>query len=94
MRKTLEKMIHLARLKLPEDEINRLTKKTEHILEYIEHLKELNTDNIEPTSHAIDVVNAFREDTVKSFASPKKLVEIAPKSFENLFEVPRVIDEN
>ena len=94
MRKTLEKMIHLARLKLPEDEINRLTKKTEHILEYIEHLKELNTDNIEPTSHAIEVVNAFREDTVRPFASPKKLVEIAPKSFENLFEVPRVIDEN
>lgn len=86
-------MIHLARLKLPDEEMNRLAKKTEHILEYIERLKELNTDNIEPTSHAIEVVNAFREDAVKSFSNPKKLVELAPKSFENLFEVPKVINE-
>ncbi len=93
MKKVLEKMIRLARLKLPEEEMNRLTKKTEHVLEYIERLKELNTDDIEPTSHAIEVVNAFREDAATPFSNPKKIVEIAPKSFENLFEVPRVIDE-
>lgn len=105
MKAILEKMVHLARLRLPEKELERFTRKTEHIVEYIEKLKELDTTGMEPTSHAtpppvsrpgggaIDVVNAFREDTVEKFSNIKKILEMAPKLHDNLFVVPKVIDE-
>ncbi|OGQ45408.1 MAG: hypothetical protein A3H42_01575 [Deltaproteobacteria bacterium RIFCSPLOWO2_02_FULL_46_8] len=93
MKKTIEKMAHLARLKFPEEELNRFTKKAEHILEYIEMLKEIDTTKMEPTSHATFTVNAFREDQVQKFEKPEKIIDIAPAHDHNLFEVPQVIDE-
>ncbi|MBI4124726.1 MAG: Asp-tRNA(Asn)/Glu-tRNA(Gln) amidotransferase subunit GatC [Deltaproteobacteria bacterium] len=93
MKKTIEKMVRLARLKLPEKEMERFAKKAGHIVEYIEKLKEIDTDKIEPTSHAIEVTNAFREDEVRRFENPAKILEIAPAKSDNLFEVPKVIEE-
>lgn len=93
MRETIAKMVKLARLKLPEKEMDRFAKKAEHIVEYIEKLKQIDTADIEPTSHAIEVTNAFREDEVKRFENPAKILEIAPAKQDNLFEVPKVIEE-
>ena len=93
MRKVVEKMAELARLKFPEEELNRFTKKAEHILKHIEMLNEIDTADLEPTSHATFTVNAFREDEVKKFEKPEKIIDIAPSHDHNLFEVPQVIDE-
>lgn len=93
MKETLLKMMRLARLRLPPQELERFASKANHVVEYIEKLKEVDTSGIEPTSHAIEVVNAFREDVVKPFEDHKKILKNAPKQFNNLFEVPKVIDE-
>ncbi len=93
MKETIEKMAHLARLKFPEEELNRFTKKAEHILEHIAMLDEIDTTDMEPTSHATLTINAFREDEVKKFEKPEKIIGIAPVHDHNLFEVPQVIDE-
>lgn len=85
-------MIELARLQFPKEEMDRLAAKTEHVLEYVELLKGLDTSNIEATSHAMEVVNAFREDRVGKFPAAEKILEIAPGKSENLFEVPKVLE--
>lgn len=85
-------MLKLARLKLPKEEWERFQTKAAHIVGYIETLKELDTTNIEPTSHAVEVVNAFREDERKPFSSIEKILDIAPAKLDNLFEVPKVIE--
>lgn len=93
MKETIAKMVKLARLRLPKEEMDRFAKKAQHILEYVEQLKKINTNSIEPTAHALEVVNAFRDDEVKRFENPQKILEMAPARFKNLFEVPKVIDE-
>ena len=85
-------MLKLARLRLPEKEWQRFADKAEHIVEYIETLKEIDTSKIEPTSHAVEVGNAFREDVIERFEGIAKILNIAPAQHENLFEVPKVIE--
>lgn len=92
MKQVIAKMVELARLYFPKAEVDHLAQKTEHVLQYVEQLKELDTSNIEATSHAIEVVNAFREDAVQKFPNTEKILEIAPGRLENLFEVPKVIE--
>ena len=92
LKEVLKKMVDLARLDSPEAEINRFADKTAHILEYIEKLNKLDTTAVQPTSHAIDVVNAFREDIVKPFPNPAKFIENAPEHLGQYIEVPKVIE--
>ncbi len=92
MKEILAKVVQLARLKLPEKEWERFAAKAEHIVDYIEKLKKADTTDIEPTSHAIEVTNAFREDRAQPFTETKKILDIAPSVHENLFEVPKVIE--
>ncbi|MEO2043358.1 MAG: Asp-tRNA(Asn)/Glu-tRNA(Gln) amidotransferase subunit GatC, partial [Nitrospinaceae bacterium] len=58
----IEHMAMLARLKLTPDEKERISGQMETVLEYIEKLSELNTDNVEPTAHVLGLSNVFRED--------------------------------
>lgn len=93
MKQTLEKTARLARLKFSEKELALFVTKAKHVLDYVEQLKGLDTESIEPTSHAIEIVNAFREDTPQKFPGGEKILGIAPSHCQNLFEVPKVIDE-
>ncbi len=82
----------LARLELEKDEVELLTGDMNKILDYIDRLKELNTDNIEPTSHAMYVGNAFREDLLKRDFTIEDAMANAPDSENNGFKVPKVIE--
>jgi len=92
MKESIKKVSRLARLKFPESEMGRFVAKAQAVLKFVEQLKELDTSKIEATSHAIEVVNAFREDSVQKFEKPNKILEISPSRLENLFEVPKVIE--
>ena len=85
-------MMVLARMKLPPAEQERFVKKAEHILEYVEKLKKIDTSKLEATSHAVEQVNAFREDIVIPFVNIKKIIANAPRHTEDYFEVPKVIE--
>ena len=91
-RAEVEHVAKLARLALKESELDALTGQMDAILDYVEKLKELNTDGIVPTAHAVPMENAFRDDVVKESIGVEKALANAPESGEGCFRVPRVIE--
>ena len=82
---------HLARLNLGREELASMTAQLDMILSYFEKLEELDTKNVEPTTHALSITNAFREDQVKTSLSQKDALASGPDTNEDSFIVPRII---
>ncbi|TYO99081.1 aspartyl/glutamyl-tRNA(Asn/Gln) amidotransferase subunit C [Geothermobacter ehrlichii] len=91
-RDQVAQVARLARLELAGEELERLTVDMEAILSYVDKLNELDTDGIEPTSHAVPVDNAFRPDEVRPSIGLDKALANAPQREEDCFVVPRVIE--
>jgi aspartyl-tRNA(Asn)/glutamyl-tRNA(Gln) amidotransferase subunit C len=95
--KQVEHVANLARLRFNEEEKQKLAGQLGAILDYIEQLNKLNTDDVPPTSHAIPVKNVVRKDVVrkdvvrKSFTQEEALAN-APSGVNGLFEVPKIIE--
>ncbi|MBF0550398.1 MAG: Asp-tRNA(Asn)/Glu-tRNA(Gln) amidotransferase subunit GatC [Deltaproteobacteria bacterium] len=90
-RAEVEHVAKLARLSLTEAQYAVFTPQINNILEYIEKLNELDTANVPPTSHAIPLSNAFREDEVKPSIGLDLTLANAPEKEGSTFVVPRVI---
>lgn len=88
---TVESIAYLARLELTDEEKERYTSQLNSILDYIEKLNELNTDDIEATSHAVEIAGPMREDTVQSSDVINETIEASPDHEDNFFRVPKVI---
>jgi aspartyl-tRNA(Asn)/glutamyl-tRNA(Gln) amidotransferase subunit C len=82
----------LARLSLQPQETERVTRQLNEILGYIEQLNEVPTDDIEPTSHILDLVNVFRQANVKSPIDTEALLGNAPETAHHFFVVPRIVE--
>ena len=83
----------LARLEFKEEEIEKFAEQLGNILEYIEKLNELNTDNVEPTTHVLDISTPLREDKVVKWLSTEEVLKNAPESEDDFFVVPQVIED-
>jgi aspartyl-tRNA(Asn)/glutamyl-tRNA(Gln) amidotransferase subunit C len=81
----------LARLKLTEDELLLFTKQLNNILDYMEKLNKVDTRGIKPTSHALYITNALREDIVERSLRKKEAMDNAPQKDGDFFLVPKVI---
>lgn len=79
----------LGRIKLPEESRTKAQSDLQEILQYIDTLSELNTEGIEPMSHALPLTNVMREDEVQPSASPEEVLANAPAQKDNYFLVPR-----
>ena len=90
-RKDVEHIAELARLKFADSEIDGYTNQLNEILNYIEKLNELDTENIEPLSHPVEAFNVFREDEVKPSISTEEALKNGPEKDEQFFKVPKVI---
>lgn len=90
-KKDVEKIAELARLKFNDDELESFTKDMNRILEYVEKLKELDTENIEPLSHPNEGSNVFRDDELKNSVQPEEALKNAPDKDDKFFKVPKVI---
>lgn len=90
-KKDVEYIAHLSRLKISDDEKQEYAKQLSDILEHIERLNKLNTDNVEPTYYAIEMKNVFRDDTEEESIDKKKVFESAPSIERNGFKVPKII---
>ena len=90
-RKDVEHVAHLARLNLSEDELQTMTGQLDNILSYVDKLEELDTSDVQPTSHVFSVLNAFREDVEKESLSQEEAVKNGPQQNGEMFQVPRVI---
>lgn len=88
----VEKVARLARLELSSGEKELFAGQIDAILGYVEKLKELDTGGIVPTSHAVPMENAFREDVVQPSIGVEKALANAPKSAGTFFAVPKVIE--
>jgi aspartyl-tRNA(Asn)/glutamyl-tRNA(Gln) amidotransferase subunit C len=92
MKVDIEKVARLARLELSEEEKETYGNQLEQILTYMEQLNQLDTAGVEPTSHAIPIQNAFREDEMKPSFLQEEVLGIAPEKEDGHFKVPRIIE--
>lgn len=86
-----DQVIHvarLARLRLSEEEIERMAPELSKILGHVETMNKLDLDGVEPTSHVVDLVNVLREDVPRPSLPRDKALEQAPDPAPGGFRVP------
>jgi aspartyl-tRNA(Asn)/glutamyl-tRNA(Gln) amidotransferase subunit C len=83
---------HLARLYLTPDEEKKLGAQLDHILGYIEKLNELDVAGVEPTAHAVPMVNVTRPDETRPSLPPIDAMRNAPTQANGLFIVPKIVE--
>ena len=83
---------HLARLALTPDEEKKLSAQLGGILGYIEKLTELDVTGVEPTAHAVPLVNVTRADEVRPSLSHEDALRNAPRQAGGLFLVPKIVE--
>jgi len=88
----IDYVARLARIDLDASQKKKLSKQLSDILGYIEKLKELNVDKIEPMSHVLPLKNVFRDDKLKDSLLQDKVLKNAPSKKGSSFTVPKVIE--
>ena len=86
-----EQVLHvarLARLRLSDDEVERMAGELSGILEHVERISELDLDGVEPTSHVIELENVLRPDEPRPSWPRERVLEQAPDAAEDSFRVP------
>jgi aspartyl-tRNA(Asn)/glutamyl-tRNA(Gln) amidotransferase subunit C len=78
----------LARLRLSDEEVERMTGELSKILEHVEKMDELDLDGVEPTSHVVELQNVLREDVPRDSLPRETALEQAPDATESGFRVP------
>ena len=92
-RATVEKVSLLARLELTESELDTMTEQLGKIVGYIDQLSELDTENVEPMAHAVELTNVFRDDEVRPSLPRDEAIANAPKRDEECYRVPAVLGD-
>lgn len=87
----VKKIAGLAKLSINEDEIELYTDQMNQILDYVSQLNEVNTKNVEPLSHVLDVVNKTRSDTVKPSVPKDIALKNAAQTDDEFILVPEII---
>lgn len=83
---------HLARISLTAEEEEKFGAQLKNILGYIEKLNQLDVSHIEPTAHAVPLVNVFRKDEVRPSLSNEDALRNAPAKANGLFVVPKIVE--
>ena len=89
----VKKVAQLARLELNESEIIHHAAQLEKILDYINQLEKINTENIPCTTRAIEVINVFRKDEKIDYENYDELLDLAPSRENKFFKVPKIFNE-
>ncbi|MDW7690814.1 Asp-tRNA(Asn)/Glu-tRNA(Gln) amidotransferase subunit GatC [Flammeovirgaceae bacterium SG7u.111] len=87
---TLEKIAHLSRLYLDEKEEGKMLESLNEIVEWMDKLREVDTENVEPQTHMTREVNILREDKVIEHLPREQGLVNAPKHDGEYFRVPKV----
>jgi len=90
----VRKVARLSRLDLTEAEVEEFTCQLSAILDYVEKMNELDTDNIEPLAHCLPISNVFRADSVKESLGTEKTLANAPQRNGEFFKVPKILDDS
>ena len=87
----VRKVASLARLELSESEEQQFTGQLNSILDYVQQLDELDTQDVPPTTRAIEVSNITRPDQLDIFAGREDILDSAPDREEDFFKVPKIM---
>lgn len=91
-RTDIEKIAHLARLEIRDEDIATYTRNLSDILNLVAQLGEADTANVEPMAHPLDMVQRLREDAVTEDNQRDHFQKIAPQVESGLYLVPKVIE--
>lgn len=83
---------HLARLELSDAELAALTRQLSAILDYVEQLRDVPTDGVEPLAHPLAVHNVFRDDTPAPSLPVDAALANAPQRQGDFYSVPAVLE--
>jgi aspartyl-tRNA(Asn)/glutamyl-tRNA(Gln) amidotransferase subunit C len=89
----VEHVAKLARLEVSEDEKAMFARQLSAILTYMEQLKEVGTEGVEPTATVLPTENVFREDEVKPSLTQEQALANAPDQAEGFFRVPKILED-
>ena len=89
----VKKVADLARIDLNEEETQYHALQLEKILDYINQLEKINTDDVPCTTRAIEVINVMRNDIRKDCSNRNELLDLAPSREEDFFKVPKILKE-
>jgi aspartyl-tRNA(Asn)/glutamyl-tRNA(Gln) amidotransferase subunit C len=78
----------LARLRLSDDEVERMASELSAVLGHIENISQLDLDGVEPTTHVVEVENVLRADEPRPSWPREKILESAPDASDEGFRVP------
>ena len=87
----VRKVASLARLELSEAEEQQFTGQLNSILDYVQQLDELDTQDVPPTTRAIEVSNITRPDRLVTFGDREDILNSAPDREEDFFKVPKIM---
>ncbi len=93
-RATVEKIAHLARLEITNAEEEQFAGQLSGILDYFEQLSELDTENVPPTTRAIEIQNITRADSNRLYRDHEVLVQESPAPEGDYFLVPRILNSD
>jgi aspartyl-tRNA(Asn)/glutamyl-tRNA(Gln) amidotransferase subunit C len=86
-----EQVLHvakLARLKLSEEEVERMTGELSHILDHVDRISQMDLDGVEPTSHVVALENVLRADVPRPSLPREAALANAPEPVDGAFRVP------
>ncbi|GAA1664924.1 Asp-tRNA(Asn)/Glu-tRNA(Gln) amidotransferase subunit GatC [Glycomyces endophyticus] len=92
-REEVAHLARLARLEVTDDELDAFAGQLDVILQSMKTLAEVDTDGVQPTSHAVPLVNVFREDQPQPSLPRDAVLAGGPDTAEDRFRVPRILDE-
>jgi aspartyl-tRNA(Asn)/glutamyl-tRNA(Gln) amidotransferase subunit C len=84
---------NLARLAITEEETEKFTKQLDAIITFAEQLNELDTENVVPTYHVLDMKNVLREDTPEKGLDHEEVLKNAPEQQDGQFKVPSILGD-
>lgn len=91
-KKTVAKVASLARLKVTDEELEKYGPQLSNIIQFVEQLEEVDTDNVEPLASVVDITLRLREDKVTDGGIQKEILANAPETLEGFFVVPKVVE--
>ncbi|HPF78944.1 MAG TPA: Asp-tRNA(Asn)/Glu-tRNA(Gln) amidotransferase subunit GatC [Alphaproteobacteria bacterium] len=91
-KKTVAKVANLARLDVSDAELEKYGPQLSNIINFVEQLAEVDTDNVEPLASVVDITLRLRPDEVTDGGYQKEILANAPESLEGFFVVPKVVE--
>ena len=90
-RKLLEHVAQVARLKLTEEEIKKFLPQLKEVLEFFSKLQEVDTENVKPSFHPVELKNVMREDSEKKCLTQDEALSLTEHKKDGYFKGPRAI---